>query len=251
MTQVTNITFHRSTSAHVMNVPAPNAWPSFTATDGRTLLVSCDHQRLITLRGPASVGMRLKRRVTEIGSDAVLTPRQLGRLSREDVTHIDFLVIAHGLALITELKAKAPATLIVPVSYLSLTSRNGRDEVVSAYRELAMAGRYRLIAEIREIDGVPAHVVAAAAALIEPASSAVLGHLCRESGAGLDLQAAELDGLTFECRSAGAMVSAQTGAPVVEGLHPPGRMVVALDANDTHDLALAMSLGATHAGLAA
>lgn len=179
----------------------PNPWTPFVSTDGRHLRVSATLEPVYELKGFSRIGFRMIRRVVNIATGEDLTPRQVAALSPGDLLKADMATITRGLGrLAGEGGGEQQLSLIVPVSFVSLSSQRGRTELVAPFKQAGGLVKLGVICEILDIDGVPQGVLLAATSVIRPHSLLVVGRLAaaiphaiaRLSGTGLQA-------LSFEC----------------------------------------------------
>lgn len=218
---------------------------------GCSFLVAYEETRLIPLGPAGRGGWHVSREVFSPAANAFLSPAQLSALPPRDIAKIALWTIGQA---VSRSRARGPdkaePILLVPVSYRTLTSQGWRAGLIDAYRGLSEACGRAVIAEIRDTAGVPDSVLKAAVAEIRACSHSVVSHL-EEWWHGLAGPQTGMDGFTFDLHGAVAPERAQTARTLRIGAQQPDQVVVALGANDTVDLAAAIALGATHAGLKA
>jgi hypothetical protein len=228
------------------------AWAPFVTSDGRMLKVSCSLEPVFELKMYNRIGMRMSRRVWISGSDRPATQAQIGDLARGDVLRADLATIARGVdRLHSEAASGREPTLIVPISYLSLTCQRGRVDIINALKAAASLVKQGLICEICNIEGVPQSALLTAIGLIRPYSLYVIGRLVSPEHAGrLGLADAGLQGLSFE------LAAEERGAEFMGGLKTSiqaarkvSRSVMVHGAVSTREMGLIAVLGASHASL--
>ena len=180
--------------------PTVDHWSPFIATDGSRVRVSCVLEPVFELRNYGRIGNRIVRRVIRMGTDEVLTPTELNSLSRADIERIDRATIARGLGrLRAEQHGERQLSLIIPVSFVSLSHRNGRAavaELLAEAKELVQAG---VIVEVCDIEGVPQTALLEATSLIRPYCMFLIGRLNAAPDHALgNLASAGLSGLSFD-----------------------------------------------------
>ncbi|MBS0333751.1 MAG: hypothetical protein JSS35_13365, partial [Proteobacteria bacterium] len=103
-----------------------NRWTPFIAVDGRRLRVSATLEPVYELKGFTRIGFRMIRRVIVVATSEELAAHQVAGLSSGDILRADLATITRG---VDRLKTEAPAerqpSLIVPVSFSSLSSQRG------------------------------------------------------------------------------------------------------------------------------
>ncbi len=157
---------------------SPERWSPFVAGNGRKVRVSCKLEPVFELKGNTRIGYRLSRRVINVENDEPLTPQEIGNLSRGDLLKVDMATIARGLTRLDSESGKGPAlSLIIPVSFVTLSNHSGRQMLATAFskaREKVMAG---VICEVCDIEDVPQGPLLSAVSLIKPWSVLVIGNL--------------------------------------------------------------------------
>lgn len=178
-------------------------WSPFVAVDGRQLRVTATLEPVYELKGFTRIGFRLIRRVIATRTQEELTDAAIADLSAADRLRIDLATIARGLDRLRATGAEArQLSLIVPVSYTSLSTLRGRAELVQPLREAEAQVSCGVICEICGIEGVPSGALYSAVALIKPFTLLVVGRLTEAtpSVAGR-LVGAGLRGLSIACPS--------------------------------------------------
>ena len=227
-------------------------WSPFVTSNGQRVRVSCALEPLILLKTFAKIGYRLARRVLELPSDQPLSAAAQRNLSRADIEKIDFATISRGLdRLLSEASSAKPPSLILPVSYVTLSNHHGRAVVIDLLRRAQEAVRHGVICEICDIEGVPPGARSTVASLIRPFCIYVVGRL-NETPAGLaNLKGAGLQALTIECPPAMAGDAEFVGwtRTVLAAARPVTRSVMLYRLASNRQIALANALGASHASL--
>ena len=157
---------------------SPERWSPFVAANGRKVRVSCKLEPVFELKGNTRIGYRLARRVICVETDEPLSQAEVWNLSRGDLLKIDMATIARGLArLDAEGDNQQALSLIIPVSFITLSNHRGRQMLATAFskaREKVFAG---VICEVCDIEDVPQAPLLAAVSLIRPWSVFAVGHL--------------------------------------------------------------------------
>jgi hypothetical protein len=176
-------------------------WSPFVASDGRELRVSCTLEPVFELKGFGRIGFRMVRRVLVVGTDEELTPGAVTHLSRADILRIDLATIARGTdRLRSEAHGERQPSLIVPVSFTSLSSQKGRAEIVNMFKEASSLVQRGVICEVCDIEGVPQGALLSAVSLIRPFSLFVVGRLTLTLPQAISgLKGAGLQALSCEC----------------------------------------------------
>lgn len=235
---------------------SPERWSPFLAGDGRELRVSCALEPVFELKGQARIGYRIRRTIVDVALGEALSAAEVQQLSRNDILRIDMATVARGIA---RLKTASPEelqlSLIVPVSYVTLSNAGGRHLVAEA---LAVARRYvrhGIICEVRDIEGVPNVAMLAAVSLIRPQTLFVVGAVqsaAAQPAALAGLKDAGLQGLTAECprRLTGDAEFLAWARDVMAVASRLTRTVMLYGCAGPRQAVLAAALGATHVSLA-
>ena len=119
-------------------------------------------------------------------------------LSRGDIEKIDSATIARGLhRLRTETGDQL--TLIIPVSFVSLSNRQGRASLAVLFEQARAFVKTGVICEVCDIEGVPQAALVAATSLIKPYCLFLIGRLAAPPDRGhANLREAGLQAVSFE-----------------------------------------------------
>lgn len=230
---------------------AIDRWSPFVCSSGQRVRVSCALEPVILLKASSKIGYRLVRLVLEMPSDRPLSTAEQRSLSRADIQRIDFATIAWGLdRLRVEGRRGRCSSLVLPVSYITLSSREGRAVVVELFRRAQTAVRHGVICEIGDIEGVPTGALTAAAAVIRPFCSYVVGRLKETSVGRLEgLKGVRLQAVIAECPPglSGDAEFAGWARGVLAASRPISRSVMLCQVPSARQVAIAAMLGATHA----
>jgi hypothetical protein len=235
---------HKPTPAAV--VSALERWAPFVCNDGRQLRVSATLEPDCELKGFTRIGLRMIRRVIVVHSEQELSPQRIAMLSAADLLRFDVAMILRSL---DRLKgsggAEDPLSMIVPISFVSLSSRQGRAELVKhlkAARELVKMG------VICEICGM----LLAAASLVRPFTVLVAGRLLSPTPELVrQLAGAGLQALSFDYPPAlGDAQFIGWAAGAIGASKQIVRSVLVCCASPTRRASTLAALGATHARLA-
>jgi hypothetical protein len=183
------------------NLLSPARWSPFVASNGQHVRVSCTLEPVFEVKRHTRIGYRLRRRVLDTATEQPLTIQQLAHLSRGDLLRIDMATIARGMARLSAEEASESAlSLIVPVSFITLSNVEGRHLIASAFsrvREYVLKG---VICEICDIEAVPHVAMVQAVAMIKPHALFVVGHLETENPQALgSLKETGLKALSVQC----------------------------------------------------
>lgn len=171
----------------------------FVASHGRAVRASCRLEPVLKLRPTSSIGFRLVGRVVGQTDSQELTTDETAGLAGVDILKIDQATSLHGLAQVREMDRR-PATLIVPVSYVSLSSQRGRTETVALLKQARECVEHGVISEIFGIEGAPHATLYEAVSLIKPFALFVVARLAATATGGLrQLRGSGLRGLAFDC----------------------------------------------------
>ena len=176
-------------------------WTPFVAADGRKLRVSATLEPVYELKGFSRIGFRMVRRVIVMNTGEELSPQQISMLSTADVLRVDLATAVRGLdRLAAESSGEQQLSLIVPLSFTSLSSQKGRTEFAKQLKETSAKVRLGVICEIGDIDGVPASALLAATSLVRPFTLLVAGRLIDTSPRAIArMEGAGLQAISFEC----------------------------------------------------
>jgi hypothetical protein len=180
---------------------APERWSPFVAADGRKVRVSCKLEPVFELKQNTRIGYRLSRRVIDTVTEEPLSTYDIQRLSRSDHLRIDMATISRGLA-----RMEAGGTgeqelsLIIPVSYVTLSYQEGRTTLSHAFTRARKAVVKGILCEVCDIEGVPQVALLSAISLIRPWSLFVIGHLSSDTPQGsVGMKEAGLQAVSFTC----------------------------------------------------
>lgn len=173
----------------------------FTPVDGRPVRVSCVMEPVYELKSFGRIGFRIARRVLRMDTEEQLTQQDIANLTRTDILRIDLATIMRGL---NRLKAESGGalqpSLIIPVSYTSLSSQKGRAAIVAAFQEVRSNVDRGVICEICDIEGVPQVALLNAVSLIRPFALFTVGRLSMATPKiTAPLKGAGLQALSVEC----------------------------------------------------
>lgn len=236
--------------------PAPrqrvNRWTPFTASDGRALRVSSTLEPIYELKGFTRIGFRMIRRVIVIATGEELSPRQVSALSSGDILRADLATITRGIDRLRVDGGERQLSLIVPLSFSSLSSQRGRTELVTPLKEAGGLVKFGVICEILDIEGVPAGALLSAASLVRPFSLLVVG--CVEAPSPKSfarLAGANLQALSFECpQGLGDGEFAGWANATVSAARKVAKSILVYRAPSAQRAGMLASFGATHVSLA-
>lgn len=230
-----------------------NRWTPFATSNGRTVSVSCGLEPVFELKHFVQIGVRIVRRVSCTITGELLTALELGDLSRRDIAQIDLATAAFGLnCLGDDLGDQRPLSLIIPVSFVSLSNQLGRADLIPMFREAAAFVRAAVICEIDNIGGVPQAALLAATSLVRPHCKFVVGRLEAEPvGAISNLRDAGLSAISFHAPQ-GLVGDAEFHGWSMGAIRKAKRIAKSVMIHrlaSARHLAIAALMGASHASL--
>ena len=132
---------------------------------------------MFQLKTYGRIGYRMRRSVLTLPSETPLTAAEQRKLTGADFERIDFATLARGLNRLQEEAGERQPSLILPVSYVTLSSNRGRATLVEWFRTAQASVQRGLICEVCDIEGVPPSALLAAISLIRPFSLFMVGAL--------------------------------------------------------------------------
>jgi hypothetical protein len=229
-----------------------NQWTPFVANDGRQLRISATLEPVYELKGFTRIGFRMIRRVIVVATGEELTNQQAAALSAGDLLKADLATITRGIdRLKAESAGEKQLSLIVPISFSSLSSQRGRTELTAPLKEAGGLVKLGVICEILDIEGVPAGALLAATALVRPFSLLVVGRLSGPSPTSIArLAGAGLQALSFECpKGLGDAEFMGWAHAVIIPARKAARSVLIYGAGSPQRAGALVSLGASHVSL--
>ena len=241
--------------AEAAAAPAPatvDRWTPFVAGDGRALRVSCALEPVFELKGFGRIGFRLVRRVIVVGAEEELTATAVANLSRRDILRIDLATIARGMdRLRTDGSGERQPSLIVPVSFTSLSSQASRLQIVAAFKEASGLVQRGVICEICDIEGVPQVALLSAVSLIRPFALFVVGRLQQTPPVGISqFKEAGLQAMSFECPPNQGEAEFMAWAKAsIDAAKQVAKSVLVYRTTSARNAGLTALMGATHASV--
>jgi hypothetical protein len=197
----------------------------------------------------------MTRRTVLMPGDVPLTPAEHGQLTSADIERIDFATLARGLnRLQQQTGGEREPSLILPVSFVTLSSHRGRTMLAEFFRAAQDNVQRGLICEVCDIEGAPPGGLLQATALMRPHCLFIVGRLNGVPQGGLGyLKDVGLQGLSIECPPSaesddGFAHLAKTVTTAAKGVV---RAVMLYGVSGPHQAAIASLYGATHASFAA
>jgi len=229
-------------------------WTPFVCNDGRQLRVSATLEPVYEVKGFTRIGFRMIRRVIVVATEEELSPQRIAALSAADLLRVDVATILRG---IDRMKANGdqenPLSLIVPLSFVSLSSQRGRAELVNHLKAAGSLVKMGVICEICDTEGVPPGMLLTAASLVRPFTLLVAGRMLAPTpGSVRHLAGAGLQALSFDCPTGLSDVEFVGWATVAIGSAKRlAKSVMVYGATSTRRAGSLASLGATHVSLTA
>jgi hypothetical protein len=222
-------------------------WSPFVATDGRKVRVSCSLEPVYSLKTQSRIGFRLRRRVIDMKRETALAAVDVAKLSRSDLLRIDMATMSRGLARLEgESSEELELSLIVPLSYISLSHPPSRQTIATALGLVRKATRAGVICEIYDAEDAPQAGLLEVVSILRPWSAVVAAYL--RSAPGQNMKDVGLQALSVSCPA-----SANGDAAFVEWLKPwlrvgkrLTRSIMVYRCGSHRRMAIAGGLGATH-----
>jgi hypothetical protein len=149
------------------SLTSQDRWSPFVSHDGRRLRVSCQLEPVFQLKTYGRIGYRMTRRVLQLPVETPLSASEEANLTGADLERLDFATLARGLnRLQHEAEGARQPSLMLPVSYATLSSHRGRAQLADFFRAAQGSVQQGLICEVCDIDGVPPGALLAATSLI-------------------------------------------------------------------------------------
>lgn len=233
--------------------PGLRRWTPFVASDGRELSVTCTLEPVYELRSFGRIGYRMVRRVQAVSSGEVLTAAMLRALPPGDILRVDLATVAHGLNRIEAAdEDKRQPSLIIPVSFTSVTSQRGRTEIARLLVDIRNRVDRGVICQIGDVEGVPECSLNQVITHIRPFCLFVIAHL--EPGVStttLDrLRRSALQGVSVDCpppRSEAELL--RWMETTLKAVRRVVRSALVYNLASPRHAAFAAQLGATHASV--
>ena len=229
-------------------------WTPFVAHDGQRLRASCQLEPVFQLKTYGRIGYRMRRRIVTLPAERPLSRADQHKLTAADIERIDFATLARGLnRLEQEGDGERQPSLILPVSFATLSSKRGRAMLAEFFRAAQASVQRGLICEVCDIEGVPPSTLLAVTSLMRPFCLFIVGRLAAPPVNGLGaLQDAGLQGVSIECppglESDGAFDS--FAKMITAAAKPVVRAVMIYGVAGPRQAAIASLHGASHASFA-
>jgi hypothetical protein len=192
------------------------------------------------------------RRVIVVQTGEELSNQQAAALSAGDLLRADLATITRGIDRLRGEAGERQLSLIVPMSFSSLSSQRGRAELIAPLKEAGGLVRLGVICEILDIEGVPAGALLAATSLVRPFSLLVVGRITSPSPSAISrLKGAGLQALSFECpKNLGDAEFMGWAQSTVVPARKVARSVLIYGAGSPQRAGALVSFGASHVSLA-
>jgi len=178
----------------------------------------------------------------------------MAMLSTADMLRVDLATVVRGIdRLVAETSGEQQLSLIVPLSFTSLSSQKGRTEFAKQLRKAGGLVRLGVICEIGDIDGVPPSALLAATSLVRPFALLVAGRLMNTKPAAISrLEGAGLQAISFECSPGmGEAEFIGWATSTIKSAKRVAKSVMVYGARSPKQAATLASLGASHVSLVA
>jgi hypothetical protein len=176
------------------------------------------------------------------------------KLTAADIERIDFATLARGLnRLEQEADRERQPSLILPVSFTTLSSKRGRAMLAEFFRAAQENVQRGLICEVCDIEGVPPSTLLAVTSLMRPFCLFIVGRLAAAPLNGLgSLLDAGLQGVSIECPPGLESDSAfdSFAKMITAAAKPVVRAVMIYGVAGPRQAAIASLHGASHASFA-
>jgi hypothetical protein len=235
--------------------PPLQRWSPFVTNDGKRVRVSCTLEPLINLKTFTRIGYRIRRRVLKLPDETPFSPRDQSLLSRSDIEKIDMATLQRGLDRLGEDSgASKQLSLVLPVSYTSLTNTRSRGLILEVFQQARSKVQTGLICEICDIEGVPPSALLAATSLIRPFCLFVVGKLNEMPTKSLaSLKDTGLQAFSYDWPPSAAGEAEFIGEmrTLVAITKPVAKSLIIYQLASPRRAAIAAHLGATHATIGA
>jgi hypothetical protein len=224
------------------------------AHDGRRLRTSCQLEPVFQLKTYERIGFRMKRRVLVMPTETPMSLAEQRALTGADLERIDLATLARGLERLRQQReAERQPSLVLPVSFATLSSTRGRAQLADFFRAAEQNVQRGLICEVCDVEGVPPGALLAATSLMRPFCRYIIARLSAvPAGALSNLEGAGIQGVSIECPP--GLSSDQVFDDLVKAMvaaaRPFVRAVMLYGVSGPRQAAIAALHGATHASFA-
>jgi hypothetical protein len=228
-------------------------WAPFVTSDGRAVRVSCQLEPVFQLKSSQRIGYRVARRVLHMPHETPLSAAERRNLARADIERVDFATLSRGLdRLRSDGDPDRQPTLILPVSFTTLSSPRAAGTIVDYFKEAQRTVRHGVIGEICDIDGAPPGALLAAVHLIRPYCLFAVAQLAEAPTSKLGaLRESGLQGVSIELPQVEAGEAAFIGwtSALVSAARPAIKSVIVYQLASPRQAAIAGAFGVTHASI--
>ncbi len=229
------------------------SWPLQTQ-DGVDLRVSFAVDPVLDLKAHAVAGHRIESRIINQRTGLELTPNQRRNLLPRDLERIDLAALERAVSRLSAHDGAGRPTLIVQLSFASLSNGRSRRALVERAHELGEGLKWGAICELVDLEtGLPANRLAEVASLVRPSFRGVWAQVRASRSLIGTAREAGISGITVRADELGddkkSMLRGMTRLMAIVGPIPACCAITGLPANDL--LMAAGDLGASHATLRA
>jgi hypothetical protein len=224
----------------------------FTVSDGRRVRVACALEPVYQIRLSQRIGYRLSRWVLDMPTERRLGPDDQRTFTRPDIERVDFAGLRRGLESLGAATDEREPSLILPVSYTTLSNHRSRSDLIELFRRAQQYVRHGLICEVCDIEGVPASALLAATAPIRPFCRFVVGHLeTKPRGSLAAIQEAVLQGVSidFPWADAADVEFIAWLRTFMAAVRPVARTAIVYHLDSLRHAAMAAMMGVSHASV--
>ena len=230
-------------------------WTPFVASNGKKVRVSCVLEPVFELKNYTRIGNRIARQVLCVDTEEPLSAVEVLNLSRADIERIDLATIARGLdRMRIEAAGEDNLTVVIPVSFVSLSNRQGRAAVAGLFDQAKTFVSAGVICEVCDIEGVPQAALLEACTLMKPYCLFLIGRLKVTPGQGLgNLRNTGLQAVSFEAPQGmdGDAEYQGWAKAAIAAAKPIAKSVMIYRLASARRAAMAALLGASHASVRA
>ena len=223
---------------------------SFVTASGQNLRIDYSLEAAVSLRHKLTAALRIEPSVTHIASGRTIPARAFAKLSDDDIAFIDRASLDYA-ALFSGSEDR-PQPLILPLSFRTLSTRKGRQALISAHGLPPQRVRSGVLVELVDVDsGTPEARLLEVTGLVSQLCKGVLVRLHPGRDAVGPVKGARLQGLTVAAVDLGGADSQIAGQMLTLASQARGRapllMIHGLSSEGYFDVA--QVAGFTHASL--
>ena len=221
---------------------------SFVAASGQKLRIDFCLEEMISLRHKVTAALRVEPTVTYVASRRVIPARAFATLMDDDIAFIDRASLDFA-AQFAGVEDKPQPPVILPVSFRTMSTRKGRQTLISAHGFAPTRVKSGVMVELIDVDhGTPEARLAEVTGLVGQLCKGVLCRLQPGRDVVGPVRGARLQGLTLDISDLGgsdsqvashmlnvaAQARGRTHALMIHGLPSEGYLDVAQVAGFTH-----------------